>query len=178
MRRFILYLPIVLAFVASSCGRQSEPLAVKVLRAAVVTNESSRGVVMGVEVELQNRGKKPVHLSYDSVRVITAEGERSSMRSLRHALKRLGKHAVTPDQQELLESLKRLGIDERGLRDLAEDVIEIAPGIKLMRTFPFSLEKQPEGMVLELAYHDVASDEIFQVRQEVCLEADPAPFAR
>lgn len=82
------------------------------------------------------------------------------------------------DQQELLESLKRLGIDERGLRDLAEDVVEIVPGTKLMRTFPFSLEKQPEGMVLELAYHDVASDEIFRVRQKVGLEADLASFAR
>ncbi|MGN2393294.1 hypothetical protein, partial [Pelomicrobium sp. G1] len=94
------------------------------------------------------------------------------------ALKQLGKNALTPAQHELLESLKRLGIGEQGLRDLAEDVVEIAPGTKLIRTFPFSLEKQPEGMVLELAYHDVASDKIFQVRQEVGLEANLASFAR
>ncbi len=178
MRKFILYLLLVLVLVASGCGRQSEPLAVNVLRAAVAASESSHGVVVSVEVALQNRGMEPVHLSYDSVRVITAEGERSSMRTLRHALKQLGKNALTPAQHELLESLKRLGIGEQGLRDLAEDVVEIAPGTKLIRTFPFSLEKQPEGMVLELAYHDVASDEIFQVRQEVGLEANLASFAR
>jgi hypothetical protein len=156
---------IFLALTASGCGGKSEPLAMNVFRTTAAMSDNGKAVVV-IEVELENRGQEPVHLSYDSVQVVTAEGERSSMRALRHALKA---GSVAPDQEELLEALQKLSIDQRQLRDLVQDAIEIAPGTKVIRTFPFSLEKSPQRMTLELTYHDVATDEVLHVRREVRL---------
>lgn len=177
MRRSFLSVLMVLALAASGCKGQSEPIAVNVLRATTVADSHNRRVLVGIQVELENRGEKPVHLSHDSVQVVAASGERSSLRALRHALKRPDKNAFS-SRQALIKDLQRLGIDEQGLRDLAEGVIEIAPGTRLVRTFPFHFDKHPEEVLLELAHHDVASDKIFQVRQEVALKTNSPPLPR
>lgn len=178
MRQSLLSILMVLALAASGCGRQSEPIAVNVLRATTVADSHNRRVLVGIQVELENHGEKPVHLSHDSVQGITAGGERSSLRALRHALKQPDKDAFSSHRQALIKDLQRLGIDEQGLRDLAEDVIEVAPGTRLVRTFPFHFDKHPEEVLLELAYHDVATDKIFQVRQEVVLNTSPPSLPR
>lgn len=161
----------LMALMVSGCSSGEGPLEIKVYRTYIAAQvQDATPAVMSVEVELENRGKEAIHLDYGSVQLITLEGERQSLRVFLQALKQRKKGASSSDQEALFRVLEKVGVDQQQLQALAEDVVEIPPGHRIKRIFPFSLHTKTTQGTLELRYHDMASDRVFHLRKKIYLQ--------
>lgn len=150
------------------CGQPSEPLIIKIGSVqSVRLGGWGNGTVVSISVDLENQGKEAIHVAYDSVQLLTAEGDRGSLRAFRGEIKRReGRAASAGDRESALKPLLDAGFDRAVLEDLKQDVIEIGPGGRTKKVFAFNLARPTAAGTIELSYHDMDTDKMFRVSHE------------
>lgn len=161
----------------AGCGDPG-PLTITGVEAkALRADEWGSGSTVSVVLEFRNRGAEAVHLGYDSVLAAAPDGEQTSLRAFRKLLNDASRLAQSPQEFERrLAPLARIGVDKRVLEDIRRDELEIAPGQRLEKTFPFRFARAPTSVSVELRYHDNATDRFFRTATDVKVNA-PLPVA-
>lgn len=160
-----------LVFALWGCG-SSDPLVMQVAKTAVLKPaKAGEAPLVSLVVELENRGKMAVHVEYDKIQVLTDADERQALRAFRQEIRRMEQEAPTPAAWEaMIKPLAPLGVDRLVVEDLKQHVIEIIPGERVQKVFPFRLSRVPARLTLDVEYHDVATDKMLHVRREVVVK--------
>lgn len=146
-----------------------EPLSLKPGSArALNPGEWGQGSVIAVAVDLENKGDDAIHVFYNALHVVGADGQRASLRAFREQVRKLEAELPAPAERvAALKPLERVGVDTAVLEDIKRDSVEIPAGGKVKKVFAFVLSQAPGRLTLDVMYHDAATDKMFRASAPV-----------